>query len=77
MKRLLSGSTTRGPEDGSVHIGGRRAVRLAGMKPQEPHDQNDGDSRRGQEQERTRRQPAKARHDHMTWKQSKGSRFLA
>ncbi len=66
MKRLLSGSTTRGPEDGSVHICGRRAITLAGMKPQEPHDQDDGDSRCGQEQERTRRQSLNAPHDHMT-----------
>jgi hypothetical protein len=66
MKRLLSGSTTRGPEDGSVHIGGGRAVTLAGTKPQEPRDQDDGESRRAQEQERTHRQSLNAPHDHMT-----------
>ena len=66
MKRLVSGSPTRGPEDGSVHICGRRAVTLAGMKPQESHNQEDGDSRCGQEQERTRRQPLNGPHGHMT-----------
>jgi hypothetical protein len=66
MKRLLSGSTNRGPDDGSVHIGGRRAVTLAGTKPQEPHDQHDGESGCGQEQERTSGQPLNAPHDHMT-----------
>jgi hypothetical protein len=66
MKRLLSGSTSWGPEDGSVDIGGRRAVTLAGTKPQEPHDQHDGESRRAQEQQPTRGQPLKAPHDHMT-----------
>jgi hypothetical protein len=66
MKRLLSGSPTRGPEDGSVHICGRRAVTLAGMKPQEPHNQDAGDSRRAQEQERARRQPLNGPHDRMT-----------